>query len=179
MRHHFAARYPDVGLVRLRTATPDIPTLPLQAKTPKADAEVVLIGYGCGAPGAKSLQPVRRAWGKTQVIRADGINFYTMGGQMREDAPSLCPGSSGGPVLHQGWVIGVNTVVYGLNDRHGARSNMAVNLDPLADWLALRRLYPAPRSKSKAADCQNERLQSTGRRPRSARFPCWVRHEPT
>lgn len=135
LRHHFAARYPDLGLVRLSTATPDIPTLPLQPKTPRAEAEVILVGYGCGAPGGKTLQPVRRAWGKTQVIRADAVNFYNMGGQMREDAPSLCPGSSGGPVLHQGRVIGVNTVVHGLNAQHGARSNMAVNLEPLAHWL--------------------------------------------
>ncbi|WP_201063899.1 MULTISPECIES: trypsin-like serine protease [Thiorhodovibrio] len=139
LRYHFAARYPDVALLRLRTATPDIPTLAVEPKVPDADTEVTLVGYGCAAPGADSTHPMRRVWGTTRVIRADAINFYTMGGQMREGAPSLCPGNSGGPVLHKGRVIGVNTVVYGLNARHGARSNMAVNLAPLADWLEMAR----------------------------------------
>jgi S1-C subfamily serine protease len=78
---------------------------------------------------------VRRS-GRSRVIRVDAVNFYTDAGQRAAHAPSLCPGDSGGPVLHQGRVVGVHTVVFGLNRRHGARSNMAVNLAPLADWSA-------------------------------------------
>ncbi|EIC20587.1 trypsin-like serine protease [Thiorhodovibrio frisius] len=135
LRYHFAARYPDVALIDLRTETPTIPTLAVRAVAPAPGDEVVLVGYGCAQPGAKTSGPVRRGWGRTQVIRADAINFYSMAGQKQDGAPSLCPGTSGGPVLRQGQVIGVNSVVYGLNARHGARSNMAVNLAPLADWL--------------------------------------------
>jgi hypothetical protein len=135
MRHHFAARYPDVALLRLRTATPEIPILPLAPKVPAPDTQVTLVGYGCAMPGGNSTQAMRRAWGTTRVIRADGVNFYSRGGQLSAGAPSLCPGNSGGPVLDAGRVIGVNTVVHGLNARLGARSNMAVNLQPLADWL--------------------------------------------
>lgn len=151
LRHHFAARHADVALVRLRNATPDIPTLPLEPRAAEAESDVILVGYGCAAPGATSIRPVRRAWGKTQVIRANAINFYTMGGQMRAGAPSLCPGNSGGPVLSQGQVIGVNTVVYGLNATHGSRSNMAVNLAPLVGWLTSTLSGPRPAPSSRAS----------------------------
>jgi hypothetical protein len=33
-------------------------------------------------------------------------------------------------------VVGVHTVVYGQDRRHGARSNMAVNLSTLSNWAA-------------------------------------------
>lgn len=135
LRHHFAARYPDAALIELSTDTPGIPALAVRAVAPAPGDEVVLVGYGCARPGAKTSGPVRRGWGRTRVIRADAINFYSMAGQKRDGAPSLCPGTSGGPVLRQGQVIGVNSVVYGLNAKAGARSNMAVNLAPLAEWL--------------------------------------------
>lgn len=144
MRHHFAARYPDVALLRLRTATPSIPARAVDFTPLRAGAEVELVGFGCALdhPSAGSgegpnpgFPAVRRsAW--STVIRVDRVNFYTEAGQRAARAPSLCPGDSGGPVIHHGHVVGVHSVVYGLNARHGARSNMAVNLAPLADWTA-------------------------------------------
>lgn len=137
LRHHFAARYPDVALMRLQTTTPSIPVKPVAFTPLQAGTEVELVGFGCAEPGAagKAYPAVRRV-GRSQVIRVDRVSFYTQAGQRSADAPSLCPGDSGGPVLHQGQVVGIHTVVYGLNARHGARSNMAVNLSALADWSA-------------------------------------------
>ena len=135
LRHHFAARYPDVALVQLRTATPGIPTRPVQPLAPAPGTEVILVGFGCAPLGAKTATPMQRRWGVAQVIRSDAVNFYSQAGQRQDGAPSLCPGNSGGPVIYQHQVIGVNSVVYGLNVRQGARSNMAVNLAPLADWI--------------------------------------------
>ncbi len=145
MRHHFAARHPDVALLRLRTATPSIPARAVDFTPLRAGAEVELVGFGCAAlgrsstgsnPGSNPGFPAVRRSGWSIVIRVDAVNFYTQAGQLSAQAPSLCPGDSGGPVLHQGRVVGVHSVVYGLNARHGARSNMAVNLAPLADWTA-------------------------------------------
>lgn len=145
MRHHFAARYPDIALLRLRTATPSIPTRAVDFTPLQAGAEVELVGFGCAALGRARAGsgdrsnpefPAVRRSASSAVIRVDAVNFYTQAGQRSAQAPSLCPGDSGGPVLHEGRVVGVHSVVYGLNARHGARSNMAVNLAPLADWAA-------------------------------------------
>jgi hypothetical protein len=143
MRHHFAARYPDVALLQLQTATPSIPARAVDFTPLQAGAEVELVGFGCAAlgraeadAGARPGFPAVRRSASSRVIRVDAVNFYTQAGQRVARAPSLCPGDSGGPVLHQGRVVGVHSVVYGLNARHGARSNMAVNLAPLAEWTA-------------------------------------------
>lgn len=137
MRYHFAERYPDIALIRLQTATPKIPLNRVDFAPIDAGAEVELVGFGCShlARVGDRLSAERRS-GWSRVIRVDAVNFYTEAGQRAAQAPSLCPGDSGGPVLYQGRVVGVHTVVYGLNARHGARSNMAVNLAPLADWEA-------------------------------------------
>ncbi|MCF7978274.1 MAG: S1 family peptidase [Chromatiaceae bacterium] len=141
MRYHFAERYPDIALIRLRTATPEIPVAEVDFTPLAADAQVELVGFGCSDPhrlgnrvGNRSSAVRRSGW--TRVIRVDAVNFYTEAGQKSDQAPSLCPGDSGGPVLYQGRVVGIHSVVYGLNARHGARSNMAVNLAPLANWEA-------------------------------------------
>lgn len=137
MRYHFAERYPDIALIRLQTATPKIPVSRVDFTPLEAGAEVELVGFGCSrlARLGDRLSAERRS-GWSRVIRVDAINFYTQAGQRSVQAPSLCPGDSGGPVLYQGRVVGVHSVVYGLNARHGARSNMAVNLAPLAGWEA-------------------------------------------
>ena len=138
IRHHFSSRYPDIALLRLRTPTPSIPTLSLDFAAPPEGAEVLLVGYGCQIPprlgDVRQRGGGRRSWGRSRVIRADGLNLYSEGGQMRPGAPSLCPGDSGGPVLYRGRVVGVHSVVYGLNARHGARSNMAARVGALAGW---------------------------------------------
>ncbi|MBK5937777.1 trypsin-like serine protease [Halochromatium roseum] len=137
MRYHFAERYPDIALIRLRTATPEIPVAEVDFTPLAAGAEVELVGFGCAdlrRVGNRAAAARRSGW--TRVIRVDAVNFYTEAGQKSEQAPSLCPGDSGGPVLYQGRVVGIHSVVYGLNARHGARSNMAVNLAPLAGWEA-------------------------------------------
>jgi Trypsin len=68
------------------------------------------------------------------VIRADAVNFYTFAADLRPGSPTTCPGDSGGPVLKDGQVVGVHGSVYGLSARDAARSNMSVNLHPLAGW---------------------------------------------
>lgn len=135
LRHHFASRYPDLALIQLREERPAIPMQPIDFTPLPAGAEVTLVGFGCARPGAQKRASVWRGWGTTQVIRVDEINFYTKGGQQAPEFPSLCPGNSGGPVLYQGRVVGVNVVVFGLNARLGARSNMAVNLATQAPWI--------------------------------------------
>lgn len=135
LRHHFASRYPDLALIQLAEDTPAIPIQPLGLEPPPEGAEVTLVGFGCARPGADETAAVWRGWGTTRVIRVDEINVYTTAGQTDSTAPSLCPGNSGGPVLYQGRVVGVNVVVYGLNARHGARSNMAVKLAGQAQWI--------------------------------------------
>ncbi|MEA3638446.1 MAG: trypsin-like serine protease [Lamprobacter sp.] len=134
MRYHFAERYPDLALIQLRTTTPEIPHYQLDFTPLEAGAEVELVGFGCSRLGDRLSAERRSGW--SRVIRVDAVNFYTEAGQRVTQAPSLCPGDSGGPVLYQGRVVGVHAVVYGLHARHGARSNMAVNLVPLADWQA-------------------------------------------
>jgi hypothetical protein len=138
MRHHFAERYPDIALVRLQTATARIPSMPIDFEPLLAGAEVELVGFGCShlRRGGSTAPSAERRWGQSRVIRVDAVNFYTEASQTSTKAPSLCPGDSGGPVVHQGHVVGVHTVVYGLNRQHGARSNMAVNLSPLGEWAA-------------------------------------------
>jgi len=138
LRHHFAARYPDVALLRLQAATPSIPIKAVAFGPVQPGDKVELVGFGCATPGtpARSNLPLVRRSGWSRVIRVDEVNLYTHAGQRIPSAPSLCPGDSGGSVLRKGRVIGIHTVVYGLNARHGARSNMAVRLQPLADWSA-------------------------------------------
>lgn len=135
--HHFSARFPDVAILVLDGPTPEIPTLEVDLRPLSAKEEVVLVGFGCRGEQTPSrgAEPVRAA-GSTQVLRVDSVNFYTAAAQMAPGAPSLCPGDSGGPVLRAGRVVGVHGVVYGLHRRHGARSNMAVNLSALAEWTA-------------------------------------------
>lgn len=135
MRHHFAERYPDIALLQVTEALPAIPSLEVDFGPVDAGTEVVLIGFGCGLPDQDGRSPaIQRRTGRSRVIRVDAVNFYTEASQRQERAPSLCAGDSGGPVLRAGRVVGIHTGVYGLNARHGARSNMAVNLAPLADW---------------------------------------------
>lgn len=137
MRHHFAERYPDIAVIRLQTATPEIPIVTVDFNPLKAGAKVEIVGFGCTASqpvGHGSLTKRQSGW--TSIIRVDSINFYTEATQRSVNAPSLCSGDSGGPVLYNGRVVGINSVVYGLHRHHGARSNMAVNLSALADWAA-------------------------------------------
>jgi hypothetical protein len=148
MRHHFPERYPDIALLTLTSGLPEIPSLGVNLQPLLAGDEVTLVGFGCalGSTGLKPARGMQRRWGRSRVIRVDALNFYTEAGQRRDGAPSLCPGDSGGPVLRDGLVVGLHTVVYGLNARQGARSNMAVNLAPLADWKA----WPTPASAARA-----------------------------
>lgn len=137
MRYHFAERYPDIALIRLQTATPKIPVSQVDFRPLNAGAKVELVGFGCSQLARlNDRRSAERHSGWSRVIRVDAVNFYTEAGQRTAQSPSLCPGDSGGPVLYQGRVVGIHSVVYGLNARHGARSNMAVNLAPLADWEA-------------------------------------------
>lgn len=137
MRYHFAERYPDVALIQLQTPTPEIPVRSVDFTPLTAGVEVELVGFGCHQlrrVGNSSAAERRSGW--SRVIRVDAVNFFTEAGQRMQRAPSLCPGDSGGPVLYQGRVVGIHSVVYGLHAQHGARSNMAVSLTPLADWAA-------------------------------------------
>jgi hypothetical protein len=70
-------------------------------------------------------------------LRVDPLNFYSFGRVMRTDAPSLCPGDSGGPVLRDGKAVGVHGTAHGAALRYGANSNMSVNLNSLMLWSAL------------------------------------------
>jgi hypothetical protein len=145
IRHHFSARFPDLAILRLRELTPSIPASEIDFAPLPRNAPVVLVGYGCTRGTDGRLRPTQtRSFGHTRVIRVDAINFYTQGGQMTTGAASLCPGDSGGPVLHKGKVVGVHGVVYGLNARHGARSNMAARVDRLATWDAWPETAPKP-----------------------------------
>ena len=143
--HHFSARFPDLAILSLRDLTPSVPASEIDFAPLARNAPVVLVGYGCtrGADG-RLRRTYTRSFGRTRIIRVDPVNFYTEGGQMTPGAPSLCPGDSGGPVLHKGKVVGVHGVVYGLNARHGARSNMAARLNTLATWDAWPKTAPKP-----------------------------------
>lgn len=134
--NHFTARFPDLAVIVVRESTPLIPVAPVDCTPLVAGAAVQLVGYGYDS--IKHFAQIRhtapfgqRHWGTTEVIRVDPINFYTYGGLLRPDEPSLSPGDSGGPVLRRGRVVGVNGTVYGLSRLDAARSNMAVNLNGL------------------------------------------------
>ena len=147
-KHHFTARYPDVALVRIDRATPSIPTVSIDFDKVAAEETVTLVGYGCARLADRQderrrLPFGRRRWARTQIIRVDAVNFYSYAEHLRADAPSLCPGDSGGPVLRAGKVVGVHGTVYGISAAGGAHSNMSVNLHALRDWEALRDRSPA------------------------------------
>lgn len=138
---NIAPRFPDVAIVVVADATPTIPASAVDLRPLTRETDVVLVGYGCErtADLANRAKPVRRTWGRSQVIRADQVNFYTYAADLRPNAPSTCPGDSGGPVLKDGVVAGVNGTVYGLSRRGIARSNMSANLGALAGWSAWAR----------------------------------------
>lgn len=132
--HHFSARFPDLAIIQVSTSTDHIAILPLDLDPVQRNDSVLLVGFGCehsSKYNRSSSGYGRRTWGKTEVIRADKVNFYTYARLMRADHPSLCPGDSGGPVLRNGRVVGVNGTVYGLGSKDAARSNMSVNLNSL------------------------------------------------
>lgn len=134
IRHQFSARFPDLAIIRVRTSTEQIPILPLDLEPVQRGDPVILVGFGCEhSPHYNRPSSVygRRTWGRTEVIRADTVNFYSFARLMRADHPSLCPGDSGGPVMRNGRVVGVNGTVYGLGPADAARSNMSVNLSNL------------------------------------------------
>jgi hypothetical protein len=78
-----------------------------------------------------------RRWAESQVTRVDVINFHSYARRVRADAPTLCPGDSGGPVMYKGKVVGVHGAAFGLDTGGGARSNMAANLMELKRWQVL------------------------------------------
>ncbi len=148
-KHHFTARYPDAAVVQIDRATPSIPTASIDLDALAAEQTVTLVGYGCAhladRQDEQQRQPFgRRRWARTQVIRVDAVNFYSYAEHLRADAPSLCPGDSGGPVLRDDKVVGVHGTVYGIGAAGGAHSNMSVNLHALRTWDAIqdRRLGP-------------------------------------
>jgi len=161
IRHHFSARFPDVAVIELGADLMDVPALTVDTSPMKAGDAVTLVGYGCDDSDAVRLEVgaalrgetiARRRFGASNVIRVDAVNLYTFARQMRPSAPSLCPGDSGGPVLHRGRVVGVHGTVQGLTPGKGARSNRAVSLHALADWAPLVAPVSAgPRHDSPAA----------------------------
>jgi hypothetical protein len=149
-QNHFTSRIPDLAIVEVREQTAKIPMARIDFEPLAADEPVRLVGYGCegfdkrkpnaGAARLSRLSRLgRRNWGETRVIRIDPVNFYTFAHRMRPGAPSLCPGDSGGPVMRAGRVVGVHGTVYGLARKHGARSNMSVNLQTVQPWLDAHR----------------------------------------
>ncbi|WP_366929658.1 trypsin-like serine protease [uncultured Thiodictyon sp.] len=136
MESHITARFPDLAIVLVDDETPSIPVACVDLRRLVREADVILVGYGCErvAEARRESAPVRRTWGRSRVIRVDAVNFYTFAGDLRPGSPAICPGDSGGPVLRDGKVVGVHGTVYGLGARDSARSNMSVNLHPLAGW---------------------------------------------
>ena len=134
--NHFTAGYPDIAIITVLEETAAIPAAKVDCHALSTEESVQLVGYGIeGFAGAHSAHPAgfiaRRKWGETQVIRVDATNFYTYAHQMRAGSPSLAPGDSGGPVMREGRIVGINGTVYGLHRVEAARSNMSVNLNGL------------------------------------------------
>ncbi|EXJ15075.1 trypsin-like peptidase domain-containing protein [Imhoffiella purpurea] len=132
----FTSRFPDLAILRVREPTPGIPILPVDCGPLHAGDRVEIVGYGYeslqGMALARRMRPYgRRNRGFTRVIRVDPVNFYSYAGELHSGSPSLSPGDSGGPVLRDGRVVGVNGTVYGLSRLDMARSNMSVNLNGL------------------------------------------------
>ena len=139
---HFTTKYPDAAVITLQTETGEIPQAQLDLNPLRKGDTVTLVGYGCDDLARKETDTLQnpygvRRFGTSDVIRVDPVNFYSFGRAMRPDAPSLCPGDSGGPVLRNGSVVGIHGTVHGVALRNGANSNMSVNLSNLATWPAL------------------------------------------
>jgi hypothetical protein len=141
-RTEFASRFPDVAVLRVAGELGGIPTAPIDTRPLARGDEVVLVGYGCSRTRRERLHPTRRPrrWAPATVLRVDDVNLYSTATKARADAPSLCPGDSGGPTLRDGKVVGVNAVVYDLSPALGARSNMSARLDRLRHWAVLQDL---------------------------------------
>ena len=134
--NHFTARFPDIAIIRVLDETPEIPAASIDCRPLSAEDPVHLVGYGIEGfthdpPGGLAAYIGRRKWGESWVIRVDAVNFYTYAHLKRAGSPSLAPGDSGGPVMREGRVVGVNGTVYGLSRIEAARSNMAVKLNGL------------------------------------------------
>lgn len=143
--HHFSARFPDVAIVQLTEEIGSIPTIELDLDALPTGSQVVLVGFGCrdASAATSTRMPDVPAWGRSRVLGVETHSLYTAGNQKDSTAPSLCPGDSGGPVLRDGRVVGIHSVVHGLHRSHGARSNMAIHLRALSDWLAAEGLTEA------------------------------------
>jgi hypothetical protein len=147
-KHVLTTRFPDVAVIEVDRPTPTIATAVLDLASSLEGASVTLVGYGCRSleawrEGSKSPNYDERRWADTQVVRVDAINFYSYAGRTRADAPSLCPGDSGGPVMHNGKVVGVHGAAFELDTAGGPRSNMAVNLSELRRWPPLSEPSPS------------------------------------
>ena len=137
--HVFTTRFPDVAVIEVDRLTPGIPTADLDLESSVENATVTLVGYGCQSLKAskrRSKGPSygTRRWADTQVMRVDVINFHSYARRTRADAPTLCPGDSGGPVIYKGKVVGVHGAAFGHDSAGGPRSNMATNLSELRRW---------------------------------------------
>lgn len=158
--HLFTTRFPDVAVIEVDRLTPAIPTADLDLESSLENATVTLVGYGC-----QSLETSKRRsngssygtrrWADTQVIRVDVINFHSYARRTRADAPTLCPGDSGGPVIYKGKVVGVNGAAFGQDTAGGPRSNMAANLSELRRWQELS--GPRPTEDQAASSSPGER----------------------
>jgi hypothetical protein len=138
----FTTRFPDVAVIEVDRPTPDIPTAELDLDAALDEATVTLVGYGCGSfetPQSAAPDAVygERRWAESRIMKVDYINIHSYAQRTQADAPSLCSGDSGGPVLYQGRVVGVHGAVFGLETTGGGRTNMAVNLRELKRWQAL------------------------------------------
>lgn len=119
----------DIAVLRVKTDSPQIPTLDLGKRQPNPGDEVFVLGFGCETT-VDDRQPseVRRLkFARVPVAPFEALyhagspvndivglsrtSFVTRGPTSDPASPGLCPGDSGGPVLdaNTGQVVGVNS----------------------------------------------------------------------
>jgi hypothetical protein len=119
--HDFGLR-PDISLIIVQQLTPEIPIAEIDATPVAVGSDITLAGYGC--ENIQPAPPPRLKVGDSESIDPLDLDPATTipGGYVTSygyavvpNAPSLCPGDSGGPLYRTGTnkVIGINALLSG------------------------------------------------------------------
>ncbi len=145
----------DAAFLVLEQDLPEVPSAPLSFEPVLPGDEVEIGGWGCenstmDGPGERRLKTFTTRVIPTEVVpedslrsplrpfrvpsRAAAFNFFTPGRTLEENAASICPGDSGGPVYRGGSVVGVNAQYTFRDDSAISSANLHARLSGVEAW---------------------------------------------
>lgn len=129
--------YPDYAIIRATRPVPDYKPMPLMSSKDVADGTKV---YALGYPGVVGDATVSH-YGINDITVTDGVVSQHMQYAYKGDTwvlmhtAKMSPGNSGGPLITEdGYVVALNTYVFGENDKNMDRS-CSVYIDYAMDGL--------------------------------------------